>query len=258
MIYDVQKASFLKRVSAYILDFILLTIIATGVALLISAIVDYDGQLQIYEDKKTFYENKYSTEDFEIDFDIQESAFKELTSDKIELINTAYEEFRNDQEAIKAYNLLISLMLMITSISIFIAHLILEFILPLILKNGQTVGKKIFGVAVMQNNSVKVNHLSMFARSILGKYTIETMIPVMMAIMIYFGAWGLGGFAILLLFFSAQLIILCITKNNSCVHDLLSGTVAVDLASQMIFESEEKMIEYKKAQHAKKVEKSVY
>lgn len=269
MIYDVQKASFLKRISALILDFILLLIVATGAALLISVITDYDGHAKNYENKKTFYEEKYSEEsvkaehnvtnpEFKVDFDISESAYKELTQEEINLINVAYEEFRKDEVVIKEYNLMFSLMLMITSLGIFVAYLILEFILPLILKNGQTVGKKIFGIAVMHTNCVKVNHLAMFARSVLGKYTIETMIPVIMALMIYFGVWGFGGTAILLLYFAVQVVILCVSKNNSCIHDLISGTVAVDLSSQMIFESEEKMLEYKKEQHAKKVEKSVY
>ena len=40
MIYDLQKASILKRISAGILDFILTAILAVGACLLISTIVD--------------------------------------------------------------------------------------------------------------------------------------------------------------------------------------------------------------------------
>lgn len=258
MIFDIQKASFLKRISAFILDFILLLILITGSAWILSIATDYKSHTNAIEQKKIEYQNLYSDDTFKVDFNIKESDFLELTIEQQQKINNAYAKFSEDKEVIKEYNVLYSLMLMITSISIFIACFILEFILPLILKNGQTVGKKVFGIAVMHTNSVKLSHLALFARSILGKYTIETMIPIAIAIMIYFGFWGLGGTAILLLFLAVQITVLCVSKNNSCLHDLIAGTVAVDMQSQMIFENEEKMLEYKKAEHAKKVEKSVY
>lgn len=258
MIYDVQKASFLKRISAFMLDFILLIILATGSAWLLSVIVDYDSHVQIYNGKKTFYEEKYSTDDFTVDFSISESDYNELSQEKIDVINQAYSDFQQDEEVIKEYNLMISLMMTITSIGILVSYAILEFVLPIILKNGQTVGKKVFGIAVIYTNGVRLKNLGLFARTILGKYTLETMIPLCMAIMIYFGAWGLGGTALLLIYFVVQIVILCVSKNNSCIHDLISGTVAVDLASQMIFDTEEQLIEYKKQQHAKMVEKTPY
>ena len=45
MIYDLQKASILKRVSAGLLDFILTLIIATGAFFLLSSIFNYDGMI---------------------------------------------------------------------------------------------------------------------------------------------------------------------------------------------------------------------
>jgi hypothetical protein len=45
MIYDLQKASILKRVSAGLLDFILTLIIATGAFFLLSSIFNYDSML---------------------------------------------------------------------------------------------------------------------------------------------------------------------------------------------------------------------
>ena len=40
MIYDLQKASLLKRASAFLLDIILLIVLATGVGLLVSVITN--------------------------------------------------------------------------------------------------------------------------------------------------------------------------------------------------------------------------
>jgi hypothetical protein len=49
-----------------------------------------------------------------------------------------------------------------------------------------------------------------------------------------------------------------VTRTNSCIHDLLAGSVAVDLASQMIFDSESAMIEYKKSIHAEQAKEARY
>ena len=47
-----------------------------------------------------------------------------------------------------------------------------------------------------------------------------------------------------------QLILLITTRTNSPIHDLMAGTVVVDYASQMIFDSREAMIAYKEKKHA--------
>ena len=46
--YKIQKASVWKRISAGLLDFIVLMILATGVMTLISYITDYDSIIIVY------------------------------------------------------------------------------------------------------------------------------------------------------------------------------------------------------------------
>ena len=53
-----------------------------------------------------------------------------------------------------------------------------------------------------------------------------------------------------------QIILMISTHTNSCIHDLLAKTVAVDMQSQLIFETEEEMIAYKNKVHAEKVKLS--
>ena len=65
MICDLQKANILKRVSAYILDLIMLTIVITGAAFALSSIFDYDSyseKLTVeleYVKASSLSENKY-------------------------------------------------------------------------------------------------------------------------------------------------------------------------------------------------------
>ena len=59
MIFDLQKASTLKRISAFILDAILVCIVATGFAFVASQITDYDGHSERLEAYYSEYETKY-------------------------------------------------------------------------------------------------------------------------------------------------------------------------------------------------------
>ena len=69
VIYDLQKASMWKRISAFLFDFIMIAIVAVGIILLLSSVLGYDT----YTDKlETFYE-KYETE-YGVDFDISAEA----------------------------------------------------------------------------------------------------------------------------------------------------------------------------------------
>ena len=129
---------------------------------------------------------------------------------------------------------------------------------PIKLGNGQTLGKKIFGIAVMRTDSVKVTAPLLFIRTILGKFTIETMIPVLICIMIFFNMIGIVGMLILGLILLVQIILMITTHTNSCIHDVLAKTVAVDMQSQLIFENEEELMNYKNKIHAEKVARQTY
>ena len=65
---------------------------------------------------------------------------------------------------------------------------------------------------------------------------------------------GIIGTAVVIGMLVLQLVLLITTKAKTPVHDLLAHTVCVDFASQMIFETPEAMLEYKKRIHAEKVE----
>ena len=149
--------------------------------------------------------------------------------------------------------MIVNLTLLITSIGILLSFVILEFIVPILFKNGQTLGKKAFGIAVMRFDGVKIGTPILFVRAILGKYTLETMVPVLFIIMLYFGMTG--GIALLLIgaLLIGQLILIFSTRARTPLHDVIANTVTVDMASQMIFESQEAMLAYKKDLHAEKV-----
>lgn len=251
MIYDLQKASLLKRFSAFLLDFILICIVAVGVAALISRIVNFDAKFQQFDEYMIKYGEEYGV-------DIKNAIPEDASQEYQDNYNKANEALAKDKDAMKVYSTLINLVFLMVSIGLLVSFIIFEFILPIILKNGRTVGKKIFQVGVMQINGVKINTFALFARAILGKYTIETMVPIFILGLIILGRGTLIIVLVLLALAVMQIVLLIVTKTNSLIHDVLSSTVAVDMQTQMIFNTKEEMIQYKEEARLAEVEKAEY
>ena len=245
MVNDLQRASMWKRISAFIFDAILLAIVVIGLASLFSFALKYDSYVDRFDDICEIYEEQYAVE-----FDITQDEYNAMSDEDKMNYDTAFKALSSDLEANRSYSLMISLTLVITSISILLGYIALELIVPLVLKNGQTLGKKIFGIALMRTDGVKISTFALFVRTILGKYTLETMIPVLILIMIYFNSVGLMGIVVLGLIALLQLILVLTSRSRNAIHDLIACTVVVDYASQMIFDSTEALVEYKKKIHA--------
>lgn len=259
MIYDLQKASILKRISAFLLDIILMLILVTGFAALISSILDISSDIKVYDSIMSEYEEKFTNEnEWNLVIDFTNMDFEKLTEDQIKYIDSAAAQVYKDNRFLNICDLIFNKSLVLISLSLFFSFMILEFIVPLLFKNGQTVGKKIFSIAVMRIDGVKISPVFLFVRAILGKFTIETMIPAFILLMHYFRLGTLVTLAVLLLIPLFEIILVISTKTNSLIHDVLSSTVVVDLQSQMIFESVEAKEEYRLRIHNDDVKNSKY
>lgn len=253
MIYDLQKAGVLKRASAYIFDMILLLVLATGLAFVLSALLGYDRYSEQLDACYAKHEEQYG-----ITFEITQEEYDALTPAQKQNYDDATAALNRDETAVRAFNMMFSLMLVILTLSILVGYAILEILVPLLFGNGQTLGKKIFGIALMRTNGVKINTVCLFIRTILGKFTIETMIPVLLCVMIFFGVIGILGPTILFILLVAQAAVLIVTRTNSAIHDLLADTVVVDLSSQMMFNSELERLDYQKKVAAERAAKKPY
>ncbi len=253
MICDLQKASLTKRISAFLFDGIMVVIVVMGLALLLSSLLGYDGYMQQMEDCYARYEQAYG-----IKLDLTMEEFNKLTQEQLDAYKAANEAIGKDQEAIYAYNMVINLTLIIATVSILGAFLVWEFALPLFIGNGQTLGKKIFGIALMRIDGVKINTVSLFVRTVLGKFTLETMVPLLVLALIVMGSLGLTGSLVLLGILILEIVLMVTSRTNAMLHDKLANTVVVDMASQMIFGSELEMIAYKEKLHAEKAARQNY
>ena len=243
----------MKRISALLFDFIMRLMLITGFALLFSFIFGFDAKVDKLDSFYDEYEERYG-----IDIDISREEFSALSEEEKAVYKEAEEAFAKDAEIAKLSALILNLTLLIAVFGILFAYVALEFIVPLILKNGQTIGKKMFGICVIRDDGVKITPVMLFVRAILGKCTLEALVPLAIIALILLGNAGMLGLIALLILVGLEIFFMVRTKTNSCIHDLLSYSVVVDMASQMIFENEEALVEYKNKIHAEAVEKTDY
>lgn len=250
MEHALQKASLGKRIAAGILDGILICILATGFAFLLSVLLGYDGYYQTLTDGYSRYETQYG-----VSFDIPR---EELSDADREKWDAAYKALSQDEEVIQAYNVVLNLTLVIASVAILLSVLAWEFAVPLLLHNGQTVGKKVFSLGLVRVDGVQVTNLQLMVRALLGKFAVEIMIPVFVILMVFWGISGLIGPIVLLALLVAQAICLCVSKTNALLHDQMAGTAVVDISSQRIFRSTEDLIAYQKQVAAERAARQTY
>ena len=253
MIYDLQRASMWKRISAWLLDAILLCIMATLMACVLSAVLDYDGYSEQLNARYAYFEEQYG-----ITRNLTQAQIDAMTPEEVANVEAASKAIAEDHVAVYAYNMMIQLIIIVTSFGVLLAYMVLEFIAPLVLGNGQTIGKRIFALGVMHQSGVRVNGVGMFIRTVLGKYAIETMIPLMMVLMLFFGSVGEVGWIIVGVICIVQIVLLATTKERCMIHDKLANTVTVDLPSQMIFKTQEELIAYKEKIAVEKAANQVY
>lgn len=251
MSVGLQKASFWKRISAYMFDSVILGVLILGLFIASVSVLKVDGQLA----KLNAYRQQYATQ-LNIDLDITQEEFQSMTEEERKAYDEAYsrlnEAMSNDKEVRKVNVDIITRVLISVTVSVLIADLAYYFVVPLFFKHGRTLGKKMFGLAVIRSNSVKATTPVLFIRSMIGLYGIETMFPIMLLIMRLLGLLGSLAFIVIGLLGILQIVVMVMSQTNSCIHDLLTDTVVVEFSSQKIYETEEDLIEAQKARAAEK------
>ena len=250
MTEDIQKADIWKRISAGLFDFIITGILAVLFIFLFSALFGYTSVNSSLQEKYSEYESKHG-----VVFQITADEYDSYSEAERERWDSADEDLVSDESVTRLYSKVVNMTLLMTTFGILAALLVWEFAVPIMIGNGQTVGKKVFGICLMRTSSVRINAICLFIRTVLGKFTIETMISVYIVIMISFNAIGTVGPLILFLIAALNLIFFFTRNTRPLLHDLLADTCVVDYASQEIFESGEALLEARKALARERAEK---
>ena len=120
--------------------------------------------------------------------------------------------------------------------------------MPLLLKDGRTLGKRLFGLGVMRTNYVRITPVQLFVRGVIGKGVFELVLPILIVMSVLSGRTGMFGLILLGAMVIAEIVVLVKSDSNSMLHDVLADTAVVDWASQMIFENEKQRDEYVRRQ----------
>ena len=253
MSVTLQKANFWKRISAFMFDALVTMMLALGFATVINVFCGYDQKAAQLDSYYTQYEQTYG-----IDFNISEEDFAKLTAEQQSVYNDANKALQSDEGFQAVYQTIFRLTLYMYGGGALIAFIVWYFVIPLFFGYGRTMGKKIFGLAVIRSNCVKVSHPVLFIRTVVGMYAIETMMPLALLIMIWFNMMGIVGLITIGLLGVLQIGVLISSHTNSSIHDLLTDTVVVEFMSQQIFDTQEDLMHFVQEEHAKAVENAEY
>ena len=231
MSQKIQKASFWKRISAFLMDGVVMVVLALGFGVAFMGITHFNDHNQQIQAAYVQYETEYG-----ISFELTEEEYLSMPQQRREQFDQAYAALIADEEAMYAYSMTIYLAVLITIASLLLAVVLLEFVGPLLLGNGQTLGKKLFGLKVVCIDGGEMTMARLFLRTMVGKFTIELMIPVLLVVLMFLQIVGVAGLfgasAVILL----QVILLGNSKSNMAIHDRLAKTVVVDQTMQILTE----------------------
>ncbi len=210
--YKIHNAKLFNRVAALVLDLILVFIIFVVFDNLVTKNVanqlwQYDEKMAIYEQYQMDYGLAYKNEDGIIIFN--------------EVDPAVLEAFNNNEEVQVVSAEITTLQLYQFAFDFLIAEFIVFFVLPLIFKNGQTLGKKMMRMGLMSADGNKVQTWQVFARFIIATYALETMVTII----VIFPVTPL-----------LSAILMFATKKHTSLQDLIAGTRVVDLDKTILLD----------------------
>ena len=225
-----NKAALSKRASAFFIDVVLLLLLAVALAYVLSLAFGYSRFSQAYSSGIERYAAQYNVQ---FDKVVSQADFDALTDQQKASYEAAVAAMNEDTEILDALSSMVRLIFLIAALSLFLAFMALEFIVPLFLKQGRTLGKKAFGLSVTKKDGSPLGPVPLLVRTFVGKYLIETMIPVLIIIITIFNAIGLMngpgiiGFAIILVIVISNLALVFISANGCAIHDHIADTIVV-------------------------------
>ncbi|MBQ3894589.1 MAG: RDD family protein [Clostridia bacterium] len=231
---DVQHAAFSKRLFAFLADVVIAGLLVTGIFLLLWTVFDVDRYKDVYGEVKASYEKEYG-----VTFGMNAEDFGKLDKDAQDNYTKAVDAMNADERANNALKTYLIYALSILAGGALISGLLLEFLVPLLFKDGRTLGKKLFGLGVMRTGMLRVKAPVLFVRGVIGKAVFELLLPAVMTATALMGVTGIFGFIMVGVFGIAEIVALVKTGGQCFLHDVLADTYVIDWSSQPIFDTAE-------------------
>ena len=121
-------------------------------------------------------------------------------------------------------------------IAIFVTFMIFYFLVPLCFKNGETLGKKVMHICLVNRLGYAYRRVQLIPR-----FLFPTFLIIAVVFITGFSFWSLGIISISLLI---SYLFVIFTKENKALHDYFAGTLVIDAKESTWFKNideEEKM-----------------
>lgn len=221
---DLTKAPFFRRLFAWVIDLIIAIIISNIIYTFVFYPI-FDKQWNLTELEKNIAEIQ-SNYEAEVS-SIEESLGSSIESSELQEIYQKYAD--QAQPYVNDYN---PKMFYLRSASTIIVGTAFSFILPLVLKNGQTIGKKLMKIALAKTDGTKMDTGNLIRRYFIGALLIETILVD--AVVTFMGM----PISYVIPLFTALMV--PFFPLGRCIHDYVGGTVVVDISQASIMTREEK------------------
>lgn len=217
----IQKARMSKRIIAGVIDWAFVLIFSFGLYFypanaIFSKVFRTDELKQQNYDLMVKYNILYLDEN-------NEYQYTESGKDTSNEVYTFYHE-DDEYKALRSTENLVTFSELATST--LVSELVFFLIIPLILKNGQTLGKKIQRLYVTDDAYIKIKFLNIFLR-----FIVIYILGTIASMFTY-------GIPLVLAF-----ILMCVTKDHRTVHDYLSATRVIE-KDMIMFKDPKERIQY--------------
>lgn len=214
----ITKPRFMRRVAAWIIDFFCVVILFFGLSLFLDTPI-----------KTALGISKINDEIAERA--VEEGVASYQTVDGVETIvyidanDERYVAFFSSEEIAPKQTKAMYLSVLGIATEVLISEFFMCFLVPLLLKNGQTFGKKVFHIGVISQNGLQMAPWQLPVRSFVGIFLIETFFSLN-----YFFP-GVG--------FLLSFIVAICTKKHLALHDFIANTIVIDIENTPVFVSEQ-------------------
>jgi len=203
---------FFKRLGAYFIDILIVTIISVSISSIKSINYQYDNYNNLYNEMVDINE-KYQNNEVE-----DEEYNKKLT-------NLSYKIEKNST---------------VTTV-ISIACIIGYFVIFAYSQNGRTIGKRVFKLQVIKNNEGNLSLINYFLRSLVLNNLFFTIVRLICIMVMSKSTYITSVNVLNNIQLIVQIIIvlsLLISKEGRGIHDYIAGTKVIDLKNKDIIEGE--------------------
>lgn len=208
-----------RRFGAFIVDLCLVIFLTVMIALPLRGVSGYTAA----SEKMDAIFNSIASQ-HGVDINITNQQYNALSEEEKLAVDAALKDISENEEAAELYSKTVKLTMIITFASLFVAVVILELVLPLIFKNGQTIGKKLMRLEVRRRDGSSVNFVTLLLRSISGKFFLDYGLPVFFFFSMLYANAGRIPLVGLLLLATAQIVSIAVTSDRRALHDILAGT----------------------------------